>query len=150
MRPADRVRAAAEADANISWCGALVDEAAIAEQMRKSHAVFVPGESGLSVVHTFAYGKPYITCGLPELAHGPEIAYLRHGENGLLLAGSFDENVARIQALLQDAVSYERACHAAFETARALSVENWCTQMGRALTQEITQDDISKTLKPHE
>jgi glycosyltransferase involved in cell wall biosynthesis len=130
---ANRVRKAAASNADIRWCGALVDEEDIAGEMKKAHLVFIPGESGLSIVHAFAYGKPYVTCDLPECAHGPELAYLRDGENGLLVSGNFAENVARIRLLLEGGEAYERACLAASETAKSLSIENWCAQMAAAL-----------------
>ncbi len=129
------IRNAAAHDATIHWCGALIDETAIAAQMNKAHAVFVPGESGLSVVHAFAYGKPYMTCDLPRLNHGPEIAYLRDGENGLMLSGDPAADVPRLQALLTDSARHEAMCRSARETAEMLSIENWCRQMASALTE---------------
>ena len=41
-----------------------------------------PDSAGLAVVHSFAYGLP-VVIGRGVL-HGPEVAYLRPGENGLV------------------------------------------------------------------
>ncbi len=128
----DLVKSAVKNDPDIRWTGAIVDEAAISVEMQRAHVVFVPGWSGLSVVHAFAYGKPYIT--LAGLLHAPEISYLRNGENGLFLNGSFDENLKKIGTLLSDQEAYEKMCRSAFQTAQELSIDNWCDQMATALT----------------
>ena len=51
------VRRACRANPNVEWLGAIVDEDAIATHMKNAHAVFIPGHSGLSIVHAFSYGK---------------------------------------------------------------------------------------------
>jgi glycosyltransferase involved in cell wall biosynthesis len=116
----------------IEWLGAIEDERVIAEQMRRAHLVFVPGHSGLSIVHSFCYGKPYVT--LAGRHHPPEIDYLEDGRNGLFLAGNFQENVAAIAQLLADEKAYEGYCRRAFEKAQSLSVANWCGRIESALS----------------
>jgi glycosyltransferase involved in cell wall biosynthesis len=116
----------------IEWLGAVDDERVIAEQMRRTHLVFVPGHSGLSIVHSFCYGKPYVT--LAGRHHPPEIDYLEDRRNGLFLAGTFQENVAAIVQLLGDEKAYEGYCQRAFEKARSLSVANWCERIESALS----------------
>ena len=80
------VREAINEDPNIVWKGAITNEYKIAQEMIKSNIVFIPGLSGLSIVHAFCYGKPYIT--IKNENHGPEIDYLLHGENGFILSGN--------------------------------------------------------------
>lgn len=46
--------------------------------------VLNPGLVGLSVLDAFALGLPMVTCDLTY--HSPEIEYLKHGDNGLVLA----------------------------------------------------------------
>jgi glycosyltransferase involved in cell wall biosynthesis len=130
---ADEVRAAAAAAGNVCWLGAMTDERQIAREMRHCHLVFVPGSSGLSVVHAFCYGKPYVTLLRPDIRHGPEIVYLEHGRNGLALRGA-GVDVAPLVELLSDGVRYEQMCREAFRTAQGLSIEAWCRQMKDALT----------------
>jgi glycosyltransferase involved in cell wall biosynthesis len=112
----DRVANAVSRYPEIEWLGATDDEGVIAEQMRRTHLVFVPGHSGLSIVHSFCYGKPYVT--LAGRHHPPEIDYLEDRGNGLLLAGDFRENVAAIVGLLEDEQAYEGYCRRAFATQR--------------------------------
>lgn len=121
------------ANSTIEWLGAIVDEKRIAEEMRRAHIVFMPGDSGLSVAHAFCYGKPYVTLSTCP-AHGPEIDYLVDQVNGCLLSGERDSDCARIADLLLDRDRYQAMCTAAFNTARALSVELWCEKIEEALT----------------
>ncbi len=117
----------------VTWAGAITDEKEIARYMRKSHAVFLPGDSGLAIVHAFCYGKPFITIDSGDERHGPEIEYLSDGVNGLRLNGSREDNLKRIISMLADPVAYEAACRAAFQTAGSLRVENWCGSFHGAL-----------------
>lgn len=125
------VQQAIREDDQISWKGAVVDERAIACAMREAHIVFVPGDSGLSIVHAFCYGKPYAT--IYASTHGPEIDYVEDNVNGLVLSGDPKGDCMRIAVLLEDQRRYSEVCLAAFEKAKELSIEHWCSQMARAL-----------------
>ena len=59
-----------------------LDDADLARALRISKAIVIPGFVGLAVTHGFAHGVPMIT---REGVHPPEIEYLDHGVNGLLL-----------------------------------------------------------------
>ena len=118
----------------VHWLGALVEEKDIAVQMKIAHAVFVPGWSGLSIVHAFAYGKPYFTFDQP---HSTEIAYLRDDINGLLLKGSKDDILKRIATIFSDSEKYKKMCDNALIAAKEVSVENWCTQITDAFKKNI-------------
>jgi len=119
-------------DKDIIWRGAIVDERLIAQEMARSHIILNPGHSGLSIVHSFCYGKPYVTSAEYK-NHPPEIDYLADGHNGLLLTGDKKVDVQRIIDLLTSEEDYEHMCKEAFATAKELSIENWCEQMRYAL-----------------
>lgn len=127
---ADIIRTAAEKDQTVTWLGAVVDEVRISSVMRQAHAVFVPGWSGLSIVHAFCYGKPYVTI---EGPHPPEIDYIKDGQNGIILNGSLIEDCGQIVKLLSHTTKYETACKNAFATAQELSVEKWCDNIKGAI-----------------
>ncbi len=128
---ADVVQKAAERDQDIQWTGAITSEPVIASIMKQVSVVFVPGLSGLSIVHAFAYGKPYVTLASP--GHGPEIDYVVSGHNGLLLSGNLEADCVQVVSLLQDEQRYLAMSRAARETAQRLSVDHWLTQMESAL-----------------
>jgi glycosyltransferase involved in cell wall biosynthesis len=117
----------------IEWHGAIIDERLIAKVMKGVHLVFMPGDSGLSIVHAFSYGKPYVTLSTAK-GHGPEIDYLEDGVNGLLLSGNHAADCYRIVELIQNQKRYEAMCISAFNTAKNLTVESWCEKIELALT----------------
>ena len=117
---------------DVCWLDGIVEEHTIAKYMNISKIVFVPGASGLSIVHSFAYKKPYVTLNLER--HGPEIDYLEDGKNGLILP--FDDkenNISKIVRLLTDDAYYSEMSEAAYETAKKLILENWIMNMRNAL-----------------
>ncbi len=118
-------------DTSIEWKGAIVDEAEIAPLMKRASMVFVPGHSGLSINHAFAYGKPYVT--IYNKGHAPEIDYLIDGKNGIILNDSFNENITRLVKLLKNFKLLNRMCINAYKTSKELSVEKWVQQIINAL-----------------
>lgn len=54
-----------------------------------SQALLIPSAVGLAIVDSFVTETPLFTTNLPS--HGPEIAYLRNGENGVMTAPSVNE-----------------------------------------------------------
>lgn len=84
-----------------------------------SDIVFVPGMTGLAIVHAFCCGVPYITFNLD--IHSPEIEYLSPGDNGLLTTPQ--SYVKDICALLDDAGKIEIMKKNALATAKGLTTE---------------------------
>lgn len=84
----------------------------------------MPGRVGLAVLDSFALGVPLVT--VADSAHSPEVAYLRDGENGLVLpAGTTPVQYAHAAAgLMLDRgrrAALERAC---LEASKGLTVES--------------------------
>nr|WP_321231927.1 glycosyltransferase family 4 protein [uncultured Psychroserpens sp.] len=119
---------------NIIWHGAIIDEVLIAPIMSRNSVVFIPGLSGLSINHAFAYGRAYIT--LEADKHGPEISYIKHGENGYILDGDFEENIIKFSNLLQDKEKLNAFCLNAKSKGEDLSVEKWVEQIKSSLLHE--------------
>jgi glycosyltransferase involved in cell wall biosynthesis len=68
--------------------------------LRAAKLMLNPGLVGLGILDAFAAGLPLVTtdCGL----HSPEIAYLRHGENGCMTPDTVGDFVAGCERLLRD------------------------------------------------
>lgn len=79
-----------------------------AAYFRLSRVMLMPGLVGLAVVDSFAVEVPLVTVDLPY--HSPEIEYLRHGENGLILPTDTEPEAyaAAVADLLSDGVRLER------------------------------------------
>lgn len=121
-------------DSNITWHGTLVDEDKIAPIMSRASLVFVPGLSGLSINHAFAYGRPYVTLEAPK--HGPEISYLEHGKNGYILKDNLEESTTMMVDLLKHYELLNSFCQHAREKGKQLSVQNWVKQITSSLLHE--------------
>lgn len=130
----DLVIEAQEKVKDIQWYGAIADEKEIASIILSSSMVFVPGHSGLSINHAFAYGRPYVT--FRNIVHGPEIDYIQDDENGLLLEGGFEENVNRIMNLFESGKQLESFSRASLRTAQQITIEAWLRQIKLALLHE--------------
>ena len=98
------------------------DDLALTRALRISSAVVIPGFLGLAVTHAFAHGVPMITrTGQP---HSPEIDYLRHGENGLVLPENHEAFFAGLDSYLADKELQERLRVGAAASADQLKIEN--------------------------
>lgn len=80
----------------LDYRGACFAEAKAAA-FAQANLVLNPGLVGLTVLDAFAAGLPLVTTDLPR--HGPEITYLQHGYNGLILPA--DQLLAGLIKLLQ-------------------------------------------------
>lgn len=129
------------ADPNVVWHNAISDESRIALVMSRASVVLIPGETGLGIVHAFAYGKPFLTVGDAAIAHGPEVDYLVDQRNGLSLTGRTDDDVQKISALLNDAAALESLSVGAFETGTALYPDVWVERMCAAVLGSPTSDE---------
>ena len=127
------LRERAAAIEGVTFAGAVYDERRIAALMQPARAVFLPGYSGLSVNHAFAYGVPFVT--LRSTEHKPEIDYVRHGENGYLLdPADVAHNVDVLCELMSDDVAFARMSRAASETAAGLTMEAMVNNVAGVIT----------------
>jgi glycosyltransferase involved in cell wall biosynthesis len=109
------VEHAASASGNtIHFVGAVHDEEK-ARLLASADIMLNPGLVGLGILDAFVAGVPIATtdCGL----HSPEIAYLEHGQNGLMTANTLDSFVADVAAILNDPTALQRLGEAARSSA---------------------------------
>lgn len=132
-----RLEAMAAGDGAVRLLGALFDDANLAPLFRLAVALVIPDAVGLAVVHAFAHGVPLVTC-RGGAAHGPEIDYLRDGENGLLADAPDAAALAAALASLLDRPDRLAALRReAYRTADTMGVDAAAAAMGAALTRAL-------------
>jgi glycosyltransferase involved in cell wall biosynthesis len=94
-----------------------------------------PGSVGLGILDSFVCGVPMVTtdCG----KHGPEIAYLRHGENGLMTRDNVDDFAATVSSLLSDPASVKRMAQACLTSANKYSLDAMASQFVDGMAQAL-------------
>lgn len=90
-----------------------------ARAFAEADVFFNPGLLGLAVLDAFAAGLAVITT--DYAGHSPEIAYLQHGYNGLVLPS--DQLISAMQQLLTDAPALARLNAGAAASAATYSLE---------------------------
>jgi len=90
--------------------------------LRQSELMLCPGGVGLGILDAFTAGIPIVTTNCP--GHGPEIAYLRSGENGLMTEDSMEAYVRAVVALLQYEEERRRLGVNAQHVASHFTIEN--------------------------
>lgn len=93
-----------------------------AAYFRLAHVVFNPGACGLHILDAFCAGIPIATT--LEARHGPEIAYLKDGQNGIVTRGCPENYANQIISLLSDPTKYRYLCLGAKETALRYTLKN--------------------------
>lgn len=89
---------------------------------RLAHFMLNPGAVGLHVFDAFCGGLVLLTtC---NAKHGPEIAYLKHGENAFVTADSAEEYAETVLRLLSDPARVSRVKAAALADAERYTLEN--------------------------
>lgn len=81
-----------------------------------------PGLVGLTILDSFVCGVPMVTTDYP--GHGPEIAYLINGENGLMVANIMDHFVLAVSTLLLDKSAITQLQFGCKASAAKYTVEN--------------------------
>ncbi len=108
----------------IKYVGAQLG-AAKAEHFARAKALVIPGAVGLAITDSFAAGIPLVTT--EDANHGPEIAYLKSGVNGIMVpedTQAYADAIVSVLSSLSTQQAFRDACHA---SARSLSLDNMVT-----------------------
>lgn len=115
------------------YTGSILREDELYLYYSKSRFTLNPGHSGLSIVQSFAYGKPYITFLVDEtgkrINHPPEIEYIKNGYNGFLLNNDSGENISIMRNILSDDIYYKTLRGNCIKTYESLSMRIWSEQL---------------------
>jgi glycosyltransferase involved in cell wall biosynthesis len=93
-----------------------------ADYFRLAHLVLNPGAVGLHVLDAFCAGVPMVTTN--DARHGPEIAYLKNGENGLIVQGDANVYADAVIYLLKNPTRYEQLKNAALAATKFYTLQN--------------------------
>lgn len=127
---------ARECGAEVYFVGALYEEGAIAQVLQDAVAVVHPGRVGLSIVHAFAYGVPFVTCARSD--HGPEFSYLRDRCNGIICGSNNPSAIASALAFLSNnSPEVDKLRRNAWRTARALSMTSAAQRVACAAREAV-------------
>jgi glycosyltransferase involved in cell wall biosynthesis len=131
------LRAMAADVPQLHFTGALPPDARVAGILKVSAAVAITGALGLLINHAFAHGKPVIA--RDHEAHGAEIEYLAHDENGLIVPGdigAFAETLRRYA----DAPEWQaRLCGGALQAREAMSLEAMVDRFDAAIAATVAR-----------
>nr|WP_315464257.1 glycosyltransferase family 4 protein [uncultured Rhodoferax sp.] len=89
---------------------------------RLASVVLNPGAVGLHVLDSFVSGVPMAT--MADARHGPEVAYLEHGVNGLNVSGGIAEYAENVIKLLSDNTYLTRIRSASSVSAEKYTLNN--------------------------
>ena len=96
---ADIIRAAAPERPWLRWLGALTGREK-AQWFAVADLVINPGAVGLHILDSFCAGAPMVT--VRDSRHGPELAYLENGVNGMIVNGDARAYAGAVTSLLRD------------------------------------------------
>lgn len=117
----EQMRAWAKAYPWVCWVGAKRgrDKALHA---RLAEIILIPAQVGLVIVDSFVLGLPLITTDNPK--HGPEIAYLAPGVNGLVTPSRIDAYADAIVSVFGDPERLQSLKAGCLESASEYTIEN--------------------------
>lgn len=118
---AGEIKAAAASRPWLHWLGVRkgIEKA---EYFRLAHVVLNPGLVGLHVLDSFCAGTPMVTTA--DARHSPEIAYLKDGENGLVVTGDAEVYANAIIDLFQNPPHYAQLQARALADAQRYTLRN--------------------------
>jgi 1,2-diacylglycerol 3-alpha-glucosyltransferase len=123
-------------DKNILFLGEVFDEKLLNIWFTNAHVYLMPGVVGLSIIHAFCYGLPFITEDI--IGHGPEIQFLKNGINGYLLKENNIEEMSQcvIELLMNETKRISFSQQALLTAQKEGDIENMINKMSLALTFE--------------
>jgi glycosyltransferase involved in cell wall biosynthesis len=106
----------------VRFLGGVYEDAEVARWLRVAAAVIIPGAVGLAANHALAHGVPLLT--RESDRHGPELEYLEHNRNALIVAGSFDAFVEAVAAFVSSSENRARLAAGALASREQLGLDH--------------------------
>ena len=105
-----------------------------------SKVSLIPGAVGLGILDSFALGVPLIAC--RTFGHGPEIAYLKPGINGVMVeqGESSSDYAAAVVNLLKDDEQRTQLIHAGLRECETLNIETMAQNFAEGIEAALRAD----------
>lgn len=133
------LREQAEKESWIHPLGALYGSEK-AKMLALCDVFLLPSLVGLSIIDSFAAGLPLLSARFNN--HGPEIAYLKDGVNGLMTDATVDAYSDAIVRVLSDQKFRKRLSRAARQSAETNSIEAMIENVARGIEQALDQKEL--------
>ncbi|KAA3653461.1 MAG: glycosyltransferase [Calditrichaeota bacterium] len=118
---------------NVTFTGAVFDQALKARYFSLADLFIIPGAVGLAIVHAFCFRLPIVTTASGN--HGPEIIYLENWKNGVMVHQNDNDMIASvIKRLFEDKdnlLTMGKRAEATIE--KQASIETMAEQLAKAL-----------------
>jgi glycosyltransferase involved in cell wall biosynthesis len=124
------LRAQAADMPGVHFLGSLPPNDKVAHALKVAAAAVVPGMVGLVTNHALAHGRPVITRHLET--HSPEIEYIEHEANGLIVPGDLDDFAATLARFADDAEWQARLAAGALRTRDSLRMDDMAARFDEA------------------
>jgi glycosyltransferase involved in cell wall biosynthesis len=115
----------------IHFLGALPPNDQVARCLKISIACVVAGMVGLVANHALAHGRPVVTRALDT--HSPELEYIEHERNGLIVPGDLDDFAAALARFADDHAWQARLAEGALATRDGLRMEDMAARFDEAV-----------------
>lgn len=133
---ASEIRAAMATRPWLKWLGVCKGQEKAA-WFRLADWVINPGAVGLHVLDALCAGTPMVTTA--EARHGPEIAYLRDGVNGLVVPGGPERYADAVIALYRDRARFDGIRQMALQDAKHYTLDNMVQRFADGLALCLTR-----------
>jgi len=101
----ETIKKASETRPWMHWVG-MCKGSEKAAFFRLAEVILNPGLVGLHILDSFCAGVPMVTTS--DARHSPEIAYLKNGENGVVVQGGVSDYAKAVVLLLQSPTVYRK------------------------------------------
>jgi glycosyltransferase involved in cell wall biosynthesis len=128
----------------IHFLGALPPNDKVARALKASAASVVAGMVGLVANHSLAHGRPVITRELDT--HSPELEYIEHDRNGLIVAGDMDAFARTLARFADDAEWQARLANGALETRDGLRMDAMAERFDEAVRMTVARRGANRRL----
>ena len=127
----EALKAEAAGVPGIHFLGALPPNDEVARCLKVSAAAVVAGMVGLVANHALAHGRPVIARDVET--HSPEVEYIEHDKNGLIVPGDLDAFAATLARFADDPDWQARLAQGAVETRDGLRMDDMVARFDEAV-----------------